>query len=340
MPSTWMITAAMVAALAGICWPRLGLLARLVQRARARRRILAEDALKHLHESGYAGRPATLESLAGTLRRSGSQAIDLIAWMERDGLVRCAGETLRLTELGRVQALRVLRGHRLWERFLADRTGVPAPAWHRLAETMEHSMSADQVEQLAQRMGQPRYDPHGDPIPSSHGDLPPRQGLALNALAPGRPALVVHLEDEPTELYRRLVRLGLAPGTVVEVLDVQPDMIRFHADGRELQVEPVVARNVTVLPSARAAPPSSDTLWNLPVGASATVVGISPACQGLQRHRLMDLGLTPGASIRAELVGVFADPVAYRIRGALIALRRQQAEWVRIRRGDPVAGES
>ena len=75
-----------------------------------------------------------------------------------------------------------------------------------------------------------------------------------------------------------------------------------------------------------------ETLSALSPGESAAVVGIAPACQGPQRRRLLDLGLVPGTVVTAELRGALKDPVAYRVRGALIALRRQQAEWVRVDR--------
>jgi Fe2+ transport system protein FeoA len=71
---------------------------------------------------------------------------------------------------------------------------------------------------------------------------------------------------------------------------------------------------------------------DLTLGESGTVVDVSPACQGSQRRRLLDLGVVKGTRITAELVSAAGDPVAYRIRGALIALRREQAGWIRIER--------
>jgi len=60
------------------------------------------------------------------------------------------------------------------------------------------------------------------------------------------------------------------------------------------------------------------------------VRAITSRCQGAQRRRLLDLGVVPGTRIVAELDSASGDPIAYRIRGALIALRRQQAEWIEI----------
>jgi DtxR family Mn-dependent transcriptional regulator len=75
-----------------------------------------------------------------------------------------------------------------------------------------------------------------------------------------------------------------------------------------------------------------DRLASLDPGETAEVVQIAPAVQGSQRRRLLDLGVLPGTAISAEIRSPSGDPVAYRIRGALIALRRPQAEDIYVRR--------
>ena len=71
-------------------------------------------------------------------------------------------------------------------------------------------------------------------------------------------------------------------------------------------------------------------LSSLHVGQQATVTDISPGCRGVERRRLLDLGLVPGTMVKAEFTSPAGDPVAYRVRGALIALRAQQAEMIHI----------
>ena len=70
------------------------------------------------------------------------------------------------------------------------------------------------------------------------------------------------------------------------------------------------------------------TLDQLPLGETATVVNLT--CQGIARRRMMDLGLLPGVRVTAELQSPLGDPVAYRIRDAVIALRRVQARQISI----------
>ena len=70
------------------------------------------------------------------------------------------------------------------------------------------------------------------------------------------------------------------------------------------------------------------------IGQEATVVDISAACRGLERRRLLDLGIVPGTVVRAELQSAGGDPIAYRIRGAMIALRKDQADLIYVRSHD------
>ena len=77
-------------------------------------------------------------------------------------------------------------------------------------------------------------------------------------------------------------------------------------------------------------PEPVDRLSSLQLGESRSVIGISPACQGLQRRRLLDLGLVPGTEVTAVMTSPTGDPTGYRIRGAVIALRREQAELVHV----------
>ena len=316
-----------------LLWPGKGLLARAVAAARMAERVRIEDALKHLYNCEYLGLPPTLESLAGGLRIRRGRAGGLVTRLCELGLAEARGSAISLTAAGRSYALRVVRTHRLWERYLADRTGVAqADDWHAQAEVREHRMSEADTEALAARPGHPRFDPHGDPIPTASGDIPPRTGVALTQLRPGTAARIIHLEDEPREIYQELLAEGLSPRMEVRVTEVSPMGVRFLVQGRERVLDPVVAASVTVEPAEDMGVPTEPprTLAEVKLGEAAVVDRIAPACQGPARRRLLDLGVVPGTTVRATLRGAGGDPTAYDIRGAAIALRREQASWVEI----------
>ena len=330
------VFAAVVLVVALLAWPRRGLVSRLGEILRLTQRVRMEDALKHLHDCDYRGQHGSVDSVAGALEIPRARSVKLVIELEAVGLVHSDGQELSLTEQGRSEALRLLRSHRLWERFLADRTGVAPADWHDEAERQEQTLTEGRVEELSASMGHPVYDPHGDPIPTASGKLPPHTGLAVAGLKPGTVATIVHLEDEPREVYEQLLAAGLAVGSKVQLLDIAPERIRIAVDGLEHALAPVVAANITVSLLVRddqAIEGPIESLALLSPGEAAVVTEISPACPGPQRRRLLDLGLVPHTVVRAELQGAVTGPVAYRIREALIALRREQAEMVRIERG-------
>jgi DtxR family Mn-dependent transcriptional regulator len=315
-----------------LLWPKRGVVPRFARLLRMSERVRLEDALKQLYNSEYEARVGTVDSVAGALEISRSEVVRLVGRLEAEELVHSGKDGIRLTDEGRAYALRILRSHRLWERYLADRTAVDPSEWHDRAERREHTLSSSETDELAARMGDPRYDPHGDPIPTAEGEIPPQSGKGLHLLHTGDAAVIVHLEDEPQTVYDQLLAEGLAPQMPLRVLESRPDAIRFDADGREHTLEPIVAANVTVtpVPASQLEQPPSLSLDQLPVGESGTVSAISPSCQGPQRRRLLDLGLVPGTVVTVEMASPLRDPMAYRIRGAVIALRRQQASWIHI----------
>ena len=329
-----LVFALLVALVALLVWPRLGLLARFARASRHSDRVLLEDALKHVYTCESIGRVPTLESIAGQLEVSTGRAADLLSRLGGLELVRVEEAGPRLTDVGRDSALRLVRTHRLWERYLADRTGVPAGEWHAEAERKEHTLSAAEADALAARLGHPAWDPHGDPIPTTGGELPDVERLTLAGVTPGRTVEVVHLEDEPREIYDALLADGLGLGARLDVVERTDGIVRVRARGRDWPLAVVVARNVSVrlLPHGVSADQPLATLLDLAPGEVGRVIDLSAACQGAQRRRLLDLGVVRGTPIVAELVSAAGDPVAYRIRGALIALRREQAEWIQIER--------
>lgn len=315
-----------------LLWPVRGLLWRWLRGLRATERVLIEDALKHLFDFEYKERIANLQSLSGALAVSGNRAAELLRRLQEQELVSFDGDGYRLTPEGRKYALRVVRIHRLWERYLAEETGLAPDDWHTEAEIREHTISPEEADELSASLGHPRYDPHGDPIPTAGGDIAPLEGRPLTELAVGELAEIVHVEDEPDAVYAQLVAEGLYPGMRVRVNESGSQRIAFEADAEEHVLAPILAANLSVLPLPRDEEmlgPFS-RLSSLDIGERARVVALSPVLRGLERRRMLDLGLIPGTEVTAEIRSPGGDPTGYRIRGAVIALRREQADQVKI----------
>ncbi len=315
--------------------PRIGGLA-LWRRWRDQRdRHLAEDALKFIHAREWrGGRPATLEGLAGSLGVPSRRAVALAGRLESRGLIRSAAGGFRLTPEGEQLALGVIRAHRLWERYLVDEARMPLADVHAEAERREHDADAAKLAALEILLGHPTTDPHGDPIPTVSGEMARVESRPLTDWPTGQPALVVHLEDEPPAVFAQIAAEGLRPGQVVRVVEASPQRLTLSDGHKTFALAPVLAANIFVAEAPAAGAPTARRLTTLKRGETALVGSLDQGLQGFTRRRLLDLGLTPGARITAELPSMLGDPVAYRVRGTLIALRRDQAEHVLINDAD------
>jgi len=310
--------------------PQKGLIARLKRSKTNSKKVLIEDALKHLYNCEYNNLSCTLDSVAGKLSISEDEAAELITKLENMGLLFSQHQTLQLSSEGRSYALRIIRVHRLWEKYLADETGLDELEWHHSAEEFEHKLTPTDADALAAQIGNPVFDPHGDPIPTSTGDLPTKSGKPLTDLKFGEFANIIHIEDEPDSIYQQLVAEGLYPGMQVRMMESTKERVRFTANGEESVLAPLFAKNITVAPIKfeKTVEGKFKNLSSLKIGEKGTVLGISKALRGQQRRRLMDLGIVPGTEVVAEMKGAFGDPTAYRIKGASIALRKKLAERI------------
>lgn len=140
---------------------------------------------------------------------------------------------------------------------------------------------------------------------------------------------MVHIEDEPEVLRAQLAAEGLHLGTKVRLLDKSEQCLRFWSDGAEHSLAPIAAHHVDVVPlPAGEGAVEEATLATLRPGDRATVLALAQSCRGAERQRLLDLGFVRGTEVTAEMTSVTGDPTAYRVRGSVIALRREQARLV------------
>ena len=333
---TLLITFLLIVAGWYIFRPERGLWWQLKRARHQTQRVLSEDALKHIHKCDTDRRQASCESLAGVLQLSLDDTTTLLADMQQRQLITNKNNSLHLTPAGRESALHIIRAHRLWERYLADKTGYAESEWHQHAEQIEHSLTPSEANMLASRLGNPTHDPHGDPIPTASGVMMTSDSVLLTELAVDMPAQITHLEDEPTTVYAQLVAEGLYPGMVVHMMENSTERIRFWSEKGEHTIAPIVAHNVSITPLPEIAMTTDTTkhlhLSDIILGEFAEVTRLSPTCRGMERRRFLDLGILPGTKISVEFGSPSGNPTAYRIRGSVIALRHEQASLVDVKK--------
>jgi DtxR family transcriptional regulator, Mn-dependent transcriptional regulator len=126
-----------------------------------------------------------------------------------------------LTQAGRTEALRLVRRHRLIETFLMQHLGYSWEDVHDEAERLEHSVSEEFTDRLAQLLGHPARDPHGDLIPAKDGTMPPEDSFPLNLSREGARVEVARVALEDAAALSYLGERGLVPGSVVVVREVR-----------------------------------------------------------------------------------------------------------------------
>ena len=170
-----------------------------------------------------AGAAVSTNDLAERLGVTPGSASGMVRKLAEQGLLEHVPyRGVRLTAEGRRLALRVIRRHRLIELFLAEALEMPWDRVHAEAEVLEHALSEELEDLIAERLGHPEVDPHGDPIPSADFELAEPETLSLAELPEGVRARFVRVSDSDPEKLRYLARQEIALGAVVEVTGREP----------------------------------------------------------------------------------------------------------------------
>lgn len=220
-----------------------------------------QDYLKAIFELHQTTPRVTTNALAMRLGVSAASVTGMVRRLAELGLVEYAPyQGVVLTGSGRRAALEVIRHHRLIELYLTQALGYSWDEVHAEAERLEHAVSRSFAERIAQLLGDPKVDPHGDPIPSREGEMPRVSQRTLVEVPSGTALSVQRVRDEDAEVLRRLAALRLFPNTrfVVKAVDQERGKrVLCLGDGVEVEVEDKLAQHVFVQEETIASSPSS-----------------------------------------------------------------------------------
>ena len=162
---------------------------------------------------------ASTNAIATRLTTTPASVSDMLRRLaDKELLIYRKYQGVTLTKAGRKVAMRTLRKHRLWEVFLVEKLGFGWEEVHEVAEQLEHIQSVKLTDRLDSYLGNPKYDPHGDPIPDKEGQLPQRSELLLSDCESGDELLVRGVKDSSREFLEYLEKLGIGLGTKVSVI--------------------------------------------------------------------------------------------------------------------------
>ncbi len=182
-----------------------------------------EDFLKATYLLASGGKEATNSEIAGAMEVSPAAASAMAKRLGEQGLlIYHRYQDIELTERGRMIALEMLRHHRLLELFLTESLNIPWELVHQIADNFEHDLDEVLEDAIDTYLEGPSTDPHGDPIPSKEGIMPPASTNLLVELPEGTPRVVTRVLTQDRELLAYLGSISLRPQTQVTILERKP----------------------------------------------------------------------------------------------------------------------
>lgn len=286
---------------------------------------VAEDALKALYHLSRQKSPVQrAELIRGADLQPGRLPL-IVEEMARRKWITVEGENLFILPAGERRAIELIRAHRLWERYLAEKEGLALHALHEEAMRREHLTSPEEADRLAEELGNPQFDPHGDPIPSREGlFIFETHGIPLNRWPEKRIGQVIHVEDEPPALFSQLTLLGLTPGAQVEIDEKEPNRVLLWSGRRRIALSPAAAACVFVTD----APPEQIPLSEIEIGQSGKILQLGNT-QTIDQT-LVKAGLREGVEIAAIRSDPLGDPIYYQINSNVLPLTRIQANQIQL----------
>lgn len=208
-----------------------------------------EDYLKAIFLLADEGTTVTTVVLAERLGVAASSVTNMVKRLTEMRLVTHSPyRDVELTPTGRAAAVEVVRHHRLIELYLSEFLDVPWDRVHEEAERLEHVLSEALEIRMAEKLGQPSLDPHGQPIPTVEGVVLDTPTLSLWDVSPGTSVTVARVSDRDPGLLAYLPALHLMPGAMVEVVDIShySGTQTIGVNGETLVIGSELARNIRV----------------------------------------------------------------------------------------------
>jgi DtxR family Mn-dependent transcriptional regulator len=190
-------------------------------------------------------------ALAKALNLNPATVLEMVRKLtERKLLQLRPDKSIRLTETGKKRALLTIRKHRLWEVFLVEKMNYKWNEVHELAEQLEHIESADLVDRLDGFLGNPSFDPHGDPIPDKNGKIKNNISVPLSGCTAGKIYKVLNLIDTSDSFLDYLGKLNIRPEIKFKLMEHNDydNSSTILVQKKMVQLSEKAAKNILVEP--------------------------------------------------------------------------------------------
>ncbi len=194
--------------------------------------ISEENYIKSIYHLQQHNDLVNTNSLAAELHSKAASVTDMLKKLDQKKLIQYQPyHGFKLNEKGSKIALGIVRRHRLWEYFLSEKLGIEWDRVHSIAEELEHVSSDELVQRLDDFLGNPKFDPHGDPIPDSKGKMPVLSQIRLSDLPVKQTATVCSVSNQSTQMLDMLKHYKLTIGSRLK-------LIKFFAFDGSLEIKP------------------------------------------------------------------------------------------------------
>lgn len=212
--------------------------------------LTEENYIKAIYHLGKQGENnVSTNAIAKDIATKASSVTDMVKKLSEKGYAdykKYQGVTL--TPKGKKIAVNIVRKHRLWEVFLAEKLNFSWDEIHEVAEQLEHIKSEKLIKQLDAFLEYPTHDPHGDPIPDADGKIKSIDKILLSQAKIGDVCVCVGVKDSSSEFLKYLDKNGIALGTELKITHKEPfdNSATIVIDTTEFIVSNIIANNLFV----------------------------------------------------------------------------------------------
>ncbi len=210
----------------------------------------AQDYLKTIYELRQHSDRVTTNALADKLNVAAASVTGMVKKLAEMKLIEHAPyQGVTLTLAGEKMALAIVRHHRLIELYLTEAMGFSWDRVHEEADRLEHAISEEFADKISVLLGDPKVDPHGDPIPSKDGTIAAFSVHTLDEVPAGHTVRIERVRDEVPETLRQIAELGLMPGAIVDVSRsaIENALMVALNTGKPQSISPEIARSIYVV---------------------------------------------------------------------------------------------
>ena len=166
------------------------------------------------------GGKVSTNAIANEIGTSAASVSDMLKKLQEKRFIKYEKyKGVELSESGQNKAINILRKHRLWETFLVNKLGFNWSEVHDVAEQLEHIQSAELIDRLDIFLEHPKFDPHGEPIPTKEGKIPSTNTTPLNELQVNTKGKIMGVSLDEKDFLDYLTKLNITIGTEITLLE-------------------------------------------------------------------------------------------------------------------------